>query len=306
MAAILKLWRERRVWVILAGVAVFALALSGVTRIFGTRASAASISAPPGVPTAEVTRGELVDTIELRGDIKAARSAQIVTPQNAGDLQIVKLAKNGTMVKKGDVVVVLDPNSLLITLNQRRSDLKQAEAQVADARAKAKLVEEQDQTDMLAAKFNVESAKLDVSKAEILSQIDGEKNKLALADAEQKLIQAQQKLESDKQSDQADIAGVQQKRMKAQRDVQQYEDRLAHMTLRAPVDGMVNLQPNWRSGNFGGSSPPFKEGDQAWSGATVAELPDLSTLRIDARLDESERGRLHKGDVVTARVDAVP
>src|SRR5215471_19502986 len=61
--------------------------------------------APPPLPTAEVRRGDFVDTIEVRGEIKTKSSLQLVAPSFAGDLQIVKLVRTGTMVKKGDVVV---------------------------------------------------------------------------------------------------------------------------------------------------------------------------------------------------------
>jgi multidrug efflux pump subunit AcrA (membrane-fusion protein) len=205
-------------------------------------------------------------------------------------------------------VIVLDPSTLQDTLNQRRSDLKQAEAQVNDAKAKAKLAEEQDLTDLQKAKYDVESAKLDASQAEILSAIDGAEKKLALADTEQKAKQAQQKLDSDIAGDKADIANIDQKRQKALRDVQHYEDAITHLTVHAPADGMVHILPNYRAaaGIFGDNAPPFKEGDRAWPLAGIAQLPDLSELRISARLEEEDRGRISIGETVTARVDAVP
>ncbi len=37
---------------------------------------------------------------------------------------------------------------------------------------------------------------------------------------------------------------------------------------------------------------PYRPGDRAWPGAAIANLPDATTLRISARVDETERGRL--------------
>ncbi len=61
--------------------------------------------------------------------------------------------------------------------------------------------------------------------------------------------------------------------------------------------------PNWRS-----CCPPpdFKPGDRAWPGQIIAEVPDLSTLRVTARLEEAERGRMQPGQRVIVRADAVP
>lgn len=231
----------------------------------------------------------------------------LTAPSNAGDIQIIKLARNGSAVHKGDLVISFDTVTLQNTLAQRRSDLKQAQAQAEDARAKAKLSAQQDVTDLMTASYDVERAKLEASKAEILSVIDGEEKKLLLADAEQKLKQVQTKAESDKRSSEADINGFLQKQTKAQRDVTQYEDRIALMVVKAPVDGTMIMLPNYRAGGaFGMSAPEFKEGDKAYAGADIAQLPDLSTMYFSGRVDETDRGRLQVGETVSSRVDAVP
>jgi RND family efflux transporter MFP subunit len=217
------------------------------------------------------------------------------------------MAKTGAVLKKGDAVVEFDTAKLRETLQQRRSDLKQAEAEIEQGRAQAKLAEEQDLTDLEKARYDVQRAKLEVSKAEILSKIEGEKNKLLLADAEQHLREEEEKLASDRAKAAADNDGKKQKREKALRDVQVAEQDIAALTLRAPVDGMVTILPNWRaSGWFSDSAPPFKEGDRAWQGAQIAEFPDISTLRVNGRVEEADRGRVKEGQAATVRVDAVP
>ena len=56
----------------------------------------------PDLPTVEVKKGEFVDTLEIRGDIKPFKSIVLTSPMQSGELQIVKLAKNGAIVKPGD------------------------------------------------------------------------------------------------------------------------------------------------------------------------------------------------------------
>src|SRR5262249_43670600 len=43
-----------------------------------------------------------------------------------------------------------------------------------------------------------------------------------------------------------------------------------------------------------------------WGGAVIAELPDLSSIRVNARVDETDRGRLKLSQTASVRVDAVP
>jgi len=278
-------------------------AIAGMLVIFGAFRLANPV---PKIPTAVVTRGDFTDYLELRGEAKALKSSTITAPYEAGDLQILKIAANGAPVKKGDVVVVFDTTGPKQTLAQDETDLKSADAEIEQSRAKARLKEEQDLTDVMKARFDVESAKLDASKQEILSKIDGEEAQLKLADAEQKLKQAEATLSSDKASDAADVESKRQKHDQALFDVRQTQRALSVLVLRAPTDGIVTVLNNWRASGFIGGGIPFKAGDRAWPGASIAELPDLSTLQVSARVDEDERGRIQVGQPLTIRMDAIP
>jgi multidrug efflux pump subunit AcrA (membrane-fusion protein) len=132
-----------------------------------------SHAASTGLPTAEVRRGDFVEYVSIRGEIKARDSKMLTAPSAAGDLQILKLAATGKQVKTGDVVVLFDTTTLQRTLEQKRTDLASAEAEIRQQQAQEHMTQEQNLTDSLAAKYNVESARLDASKAEILSEIDG-------------------------------------------------------------------------------------------------------------------------------------
>jgi HlyD family secretion protein len=264
-------------------------------------------TAAPRVATAEVQRGEFVDYVQIRGEIKALQSVQLTAPSIPGDLQIVKLVPTGTMVKAGDVVVQFDTSNLQRTLEQKQSELKSAEADIEHSRAENRLTQEQQATDVLQGRYDVDRAKLDTSQQEILSEIDGAKTRLKLTDAEQKFKELQQKDKSTKASGDAEIESKKLKRNKALFDVKMAERQIASLTLHAPADGMVTIMPNFRARNWttGGSTPDFKEGDRAWSGAVVAELPDLSVVRASARVDESDRGRLNTAQTATVRIDAI-
>ncbi|HZU23332.1 MAG TPA: hypothetical protein VE998_10920, partial [Terriglobales bacterium] len=244
--------RRHRTRNIVIAVVLLLLAAGGV---FALRArSTASV-----VPVAVVTRGEFINYLPVRGQIKANHEVMMPAPAVPTDLQIIGLAQNGATVKPGDVLADFDATQLQRDLEQYETNLRQAQAQVENVRATARSQDEQDLTDLAAAKFNVERAKLDVSKQEILSQIDGEKAKLALADAEQALHQAEEKLSADRSGYAADIDKQQQVREKAQFDVNRQKRWISMMTLHAPMGGMVTIEENTR---FGGpaASPQWKVG----------------------------------------------
>lgn len=269
--------------------------------------AAARLTGPDlAVPTADVKRGEFMDYLQIRGEVKAAKSTLITAPMRSGDLQIIRILKNGSMVKRGDVVVEFDTTSLLQTLEQRQTDLKAADAEIERSRAQYRMDREQRVTDKLRANYDVERARLDVSKQEILSEIEGEKTKLTLADNQQKLVETDERVKSSEVAAQADLGSRRQRRNKELFDLQTAQRQIASMVVRAPLDGIVTLSPNSRSRFFGSSSPDFKEGDRAWPGATIAEIPDLSSILINTRVDETDRGRLKKDQVALVRIDAIP
>jgi RND family efflux transporter MFP subunit len=253
--------------------------------------------------TAEVKRKEFVEYLEVKGEVKALRSVIIAAPYGAGDLQIMNLAANGAKVKKGDVLVEFDNTTVKQKLAQDQSALKSAEAEIQQSRAAARLKEEQDLTDVMAAKFAAQKAGLDASKQEIVSVIEGEEAKLKLADAEQKVKENEAKLNADRSAAKADLASKKQKQDQAAFQVQQDEHSLASLALHAPLDGVVALQNHWQPQ---GGPTPFKPGDRAWPGAAIAELPDPSTLKISARIEEAERGQLKLGQTGSVRIEAVP
>jgi multidrug efflux pump subunit AcrA (membrane-fusion protein) len=277
----------------------FLLVAIGAVALHGTSGTS--------LPTAEVKRGDFVDYVQVRGEIKALRSVQLIAPSIPGDLLVVKLVPTGTMVKAGDVVVQFDTSALQTTLEQKQSELKSAEADIEHSRAENRLMQEQQATDVLQGRYDVDRATLDTSQQEILSEIDGAKNRLKLTDAQQKYKELEQKNKSTEVSGNAEIEAKKLKRDKALFDVRMAERQVAAMTLRTPADGMVTIMPNFRARNWmsGGATPDFKEGDRAWNGAVVAELPDLSVVRASAHVDESDRGRLSIAQTATVRIDAI-
>jgi HlyD family secretion protein len=256
----------------------------------------------PAIPTIDVKRGEFLDSFEVRGEITALKSIGITAPAEAGDLQILKLATDGAKVKQGDSIVEFDKTKTEQDLAQYRSSLKYATADIEQARAQARLTDEQDLTAVSKARYDLQSAQLDASKQEIVSQIEGAEAELKVADAKQALKEAEQKRKSDRDASKATIDGKIEASKKAAFDAQRADTALSKMTLKAPTAGMVSLVPVWHPEG----PAPFKAGDHAWPGAPIAELPDTSSLRVSARVDETERGRLAVSQPLTVHLDAIP
>ncbi len=283
-----------------------ALLIAAISILAAAGFAAARHSPPPDLPTAQVTKGAFVDTLEIRGEIRPLKSVVLSSPMQSGELQILKLAKSGTMVKQGDVVVQFDPSTLQRTIQEKQSELKQADAEIEQAQAQTRIAKEQNATAAMKTGYDIERAKLDVSKGDTVSRLDNEAAKLSVVDAQQRERELKEKIKSDQTSAEADVSGKRRKREKALFDLRRAEQGLRNLQLRAPAAGMVSVLPNFRSGSMFGGQQEFQEGDRAWPGASILELPDLSSVHLEARLDESDRGRLQPQQDATVRIEAIP
>jgi HlyD family secretion protein len=258
------------------------------------------------VAVARARRGDFIVSIKTRGEIRSVQSVLLRAPQ-APDLRIVKLAVSGRPIKKGDVAIEFDGVQQEQNIIEKSTDMRTTDSEIVQTKAQHRIDDEMDSMNLMQSQYNVERAKLEASKAEILSAIEGAKDKIDVGVSEGALGQVKTEIQSRKISHSADMDRLDQKKDKAVRDTDLAKGYLSKMVMRAPNDGIVNILPNFRAGgSFGASPPPFKEGDRVWTGAVIAEIPDLSEMRIELKLEEVERGKAKLGQAVRVRVDAVP
>lgn len=282
-------------------------AACGIGLALGGPACAGAFAGPSALPTAVASRSTFVDELSVRGELRPLVSRLITAPSSGADLLIVELAANGAEVRAGEVVVRFDSTLQQRTLEQRRSELKQAESEMAQADAEGRRRVQAAEAELAQLRSALARARLDLTGATLVSRVEADKLALAVSDAEAHVRHAEQKVIAERQVAAADVAIARQKRDKAGYDVAETERIIASLTVAAPTAGQVSLMPNFRAGGpMSRSAPEFKRGDRAWFGAAIADLPDLSTVRMTCRVDEADRARIERGSAVSVRVDAIP
>lgn len=257
------------------------------------------------VPVAKVRNAEFIIAVRTRGEMRSTNSVVLAAPQ-VPDSRIVRIAESGKPVRKGDVIVEFDAAQQEQNLLERNTTVRTVDSEIIQTQASHRMVDEQDAMNLMTAQYNLKRAELDASKAEVVSRIEGAKSRLDVGISEGELKQVGTVLGSHTTTQEADLERLQQRKDKTVRDVDRAKGYLTKMVLRAPQDGIVNVLPNFRAqGSFGTAPPPFKEGDRAWTGASIAEIPDLANMRIDLKLEEVDRGKLKLGQQVRVRIDAI-
>ncbi|MFN3322311.1 MAG: efflux RND transporter periplasmic adaptor subunit [Bryobacteraceae bacterium] len=258
------------------------------------------------VPVAKVRRAEFVISVRARGEIRSTKSIVLAAPQ-VPEPRIVRLAETGKPVRRGDVVIEFDAAQQEQTYLDRATSVRTVDSEIVQMQASHRMVNESDGMNLMTAEYNLQRSELEASKAEILSEIEGAKNRIDVGISEGELSQVKTTIKAHGITQQAELDRLHQKKDKTVRDMERAKGYLSKMEVRAPIDGVVNVLPNIRSGgSWGQTPPPFKEGDRAWTGAPIAEIPDLSEMRIELKLDEVDRGKLQLGQKLKLRVDAIP
>jgi multidrug efflux pump subunit AcrA (membrane-fusion protein) len=255
------------------------------------------------LPVAPARQGDFLVIIRCRGEVKAGRSVQVYTPM-VPNLRIAWMSPPGEKVEKGSAIVKFDSSSAEQQLQQKEAQLRQSQATLDQAVAQSKITAEQDQSDLADAKFTLERAQLEVSKQEIVSRIAGEESKVDLGVAEQKLKVQDATVNLHAASDRSKIGSATRLRDQAAADVDLTKSRIAQMEIKAPIPGYLVFAPNYSQGWM--NAKPFKVGDNVFAGMGLAEMPDLDTLQLDGKVEETDRGRIAVGNEVRVRVDSLP
>jgi len=256
------------------------------------------------LPTATAKKGVFLVFVRCRGDLQAAHRVDLTAPLDVPDLQIVWLAPVNKQVQAGEVIIRFDGSKLQQTLREKTEALKQAQASLEQAVSQAKIDADQDNLDLAKAKADMEKARLEASKKAIVSTIQGEESKIDFETAEEKVKVQQAATDLHAASNRAKVASQTRLRDQAQAELSLVQRRLQQINVTTPIAGVVTYLNNLTQGWMNAQN--YKVGDHAFPGAVIAQIPDLSSLEMESKVDEEDRGRIAMADSVLVHVDAFP
>lgn len=253
------------------------------------------------VPVGKVKKGTLYLDIFETGEVQAIQSTNLITPNISwryGTLKITQIVKDGTIVKKGDTVIVFDPSEV-------RKAIVDAEARMEISNAELERLKAQQESDLEDMKSDYEVTKIsqeiskiqfesanyeaDIKKKEI--QLNLEKANIALKRSKEQ-IDNMVKIQAEE---------MKQKRLSIEQDrtrLRESYETLDKLNMVSTSPGIAIISRNWNSGN------KFQVGDQCWSGYPIIQLPDMSTLKATVQINEVDITKIRKGQRVEIKPDA--
>ncbi len=162
------------------------VAVAGLLTGCGHAAAQSQAAPPPTVTVAPVEQRDIVEWTEFTGRAEPVESVEI-RPRTSGYIQEVRF-QSGQLVKKGDVLFVIDPRWNQATFDQRQAEYEQAkgEAGRTDLLLKNNAISAEEAEARKAryagAKAALESARLDLEYTQVRSPIDGRVSRALLTE----------------------------------------------------------------------------------------------------------------------------
>ena len=265
-----------------------ALLLFAGARLVGSMGS-------PAVATAEVHAGRFVREVAAGGTFKAVKATPIVAPLESGrEQKIAVLARDGALLKAGDLVVEFDPWGAQKESADGNADLAAAEAKIAKSKAEGgknarSLTLDRDlaqENQDRAETFHLTDTQLYSKTAIIESALDRDLFTRKADVAERKLATSGKLSAADRALGEIEAG-------KARVKVAMAVKSLDTLRILAPHDGLLLLEKKWTGGTA-------FVGDSVWPGQKIGEIPDLSELEARVFVLEADAAGLKPG--LTARL----
>lgn len=247
-----------------------------------------------------VRRGSFTETMLLTGVLRATEAENIIVPRTPSwQVQIRWLEEDGSRVKAGQKIVEFDNSAFAGTIEDKKLALAKAEKEHLQQQAQNEAQEAEKIFQLERSLSELEKAKLDADvPKELLSLRDYQDRKLARDRARVAYEKAREDLESFRKTTEEDLAIYEATQEKARHEIRLAEDAIRALTLSAPRDGILVTS------FFRGAK--VQVGDNVWAGLTVARIPDLASMEVEALLSDVDDGKVQIGMKALCRLDAYP
>src|SRR5262245_45515068 len=259
-------------------------------------------SGAPALEALRVRRGAFRGDVVLTGEVRAGRGHDLVVPRlPQWETSVKWLITDGAQVKQGERVVELDNSVFATNLDAKHQAVAQAQQELQQKDAEWYADTLQKTIDAEKARAEYDKAKLDAEvPKEVLSARDFQDGQMKYQRNAVELAKAVDLLKSQRISVGADRQNLVIKLDTAERELKIAEDALEQLVLRAPRDGIVVVRDHPWEGR------KLQEGDGVWVGFPLAQLPEMSSLRVEADLADVDDGRIGAGMPATVILDAYP
>ena len=250
----------------------------------------------------EVRRDDLVLGVEVEGRLRATHTSLMGPPQlrDFWEYKIAHMAPEGETVEVGQPVLAFDTSELRQRLERRIAEAEEASKQIEKTEKNLSMNRRRDELRLVEAEARLRKAQLKLDRPGELASAQ----ELALARLDLELAQTEtaylrDRMAASERSAEAQLGALRNQQETAERKVADIRTAIEEMVRPATREGTVIYVTDWQD-------QKKKVGDTCWRGENVIELPDLTTMEAEGRVNEADAGKLEEHQRVTLRLDAHP
>lgn len=253
-----------------------------------------------GVPLYPIVRMDYEDVLTIEGQTVPISTVNINCPPDVNGT-IVSIIDNGTAVKKGDVVCVIEDPGISNNFDNWTRNLESTQAELEKLLASQRL--DSALLDAQVKNNDVETLIADADSLQMvyMSPIERRIQELQLERARIERAQLLKQVEATKIMQRADVLKIERQIAQIERRLETEREKMESLVLRAPQDGIVVRARRrvWRD-------ETWNIGDDVWNGRTIVTIPDFDSVKVVIQAPEAEYKRLNLGDSVMFTFDAMP
>ncbi|MDR2139127.1 MAG: efflux RND transporter periplasmic adaptor subunit [Tannerella sp.] len=251
------------------------------------------------VMTYTVARGTFENTLTIDGYVEPLRSTTANCPPYI-EGTVGFLVEDGTYVKEGDVVCIVEVAELQTRYDQLKADYEIAQVNLTKAEADLAL-----RYALLEAEVKTNEAETQIARLDSLQLKYAPPNQVKIKELELQQVTIQKnrfekKLEALKVIRQSEIKMQELKVQQLANGLQTARDRLEALTVKAPKDGLAVRATNWVT------RKKLQTGDPVWHLMPLVNLPEFAGMKVIIRASEADYKYINTGDSVIYTFDAMP
>ncbi|UBB25545.1 HlyD family secretion protein [Pseudoxanthomonas beigongshangi] len=241
--------------------------------------------------------------VVLTGEVRAIDAQQILTPQsNSSPVVIRYYVPEGERVKKGDVVLRIDPGQSASRIPDLEAEIEQTLAKNAKDVAELQVKAVQAETELVDAEAELATAKLDARiPRELISALDYDRYQGDLDRTTREAALKRKQLDAARAAVQRATSDgqLQVRKLELERDYHTAMVRTSE--VKADRDGVVvhGFNNNWIGGRI-------DEGSSTMPGSKAGEVVSSGRMNVRAWALEPDRRDLKVGQPVELSFDALP
>ncbi len=249
----------------------------------------------------KVKKGTFIEQLTEQGTVEAVKSITVSAPAISyryGALKIAKIVEDGEEVEKGDTIMIFDPSEIRRAIVQAEQQLEIAKAEYEKLKSTQKSEIEDLEADLELAGISQEISKINSETSIYEPEVTKKEIRLKLESATIALNRAKEQIENKKIIHKEDLL---QKSLTIRQLTSTLKDANTSMNnlfVVSPDKGITIKEENWTT------NQKWAVGDQPYSGSKIIELPDLSEMRAEVKINEVDVSKVIPGQRVEIRPDA--